>query len=455
MNKNQSNHALNEKQKASTAITLVALAALAAFGAQAQSTVSIDGNFNAGYQANSYKGVKLKGFDQNGAGTTQINIRGTEDLGGGNAAYFRVENDLSIMRNDANQGVPTAVGSGTTAVNTTTQNNTTQQTNKGLASSWGNGELAVGARSAAYGDVAFGALNNAGLTTAVLVASPVQGTSFGGGYGSIIGADPTLSVVRWGNSIRYITPSFNGLTGQVVNARKQTNQANTFGSSGVASTTPNMGVGQLDQIGATELSAKYVNGPLTLGYVNTKTSTVGASFCATLTNTASPFQVSGQNQPCYTTANTTATKGATIGNGYDAKQNTFAAKYELNSALTLSGAYQATTLGGIGASTDQSDRKATMMTATYVTGAHTLFVSHGTAKEAAAANTYNGKKSTMNGIGYNYALSKRTNLVARYETLDDQAGIIAPSYVSSTVNLLNTDTSQKRVRSMFGLSHNF
>ena len=440
--------------------TLVALAALAAFGAQAQSTVSIDGNFNAGYQANSYKGVKLKGFDQNGAGTTQINIRGTEDLGGGNAAYFRVENDLSIMRNDANQGVPTAVGAGTTA-NTATapavtpQNNTLQQTNKGLASSWGNGELAVGARSAAYGDIAFGALNNAGLTTAVLVASPVQGTSFGGGYGSIIGADPTLSVVRWGNSIRYITPSFNGLTGQIVNARKQTNQTNTISTNGVASTTPNMGVGQNDQIGATELSAKYVNGPLTLGYVNTKTSTVDASFCATMTNTASPFQVSGQNQPCYTTANTQGVNKATVGNGYDAKQNTFAAKYELNSAWTLSGAYQATTLGGIGASTDQSDRKATMMTATYVTGPHTLFVSHGTAKEAAAAHTFNGKKSTMNGIGYNYALSKRTNLVARYETLDDQAGIIAPSYVSSTVNLLNTDTSQKRVRSMFGLSHNF
>lgn len=429
---------------------------MAAFGAQAQSSVSIDGNFNAGYQANSYKGVKLKGFDQNGAGTSQINIRGTEDMGGGNAAYFRVETDLSIMRNDANQGVPTAVATGQ-AQPSTAANFTTMQSNKGLASSWGNGELAVGARSAAYGDIAFGALNNAGLTTTVLTASPVQGTSFGGGYGSIIGADPTLSVVRWGNSIRYITPSFNGLTGQIVNARKQTNQTNTFSASGVASTTPNMGVGQNDQIGATELSAKYVNGPLTLGYVNTKTSTVDASFCASLTNTASPFQVSGQNQPCYnSSAGSQGTRSATIGNGYEAKQNSFAAKYELNSAWTLSGAYQATTLGGIGTSTDQSDRKATMVTATYVTGPHTLFVSHGSAKEAAAANTFNGKKSTMNGIGYNYALSKRTNLVARYETLDDQAGIIAPSYVSSTVNLLNTDAnSQKRVRSMFGISHNF
>lgn len=428
---------------------------MAAFGAQAQSSVQIDGNFNAGYQANSYKGVSLKGFDQNGAGTTQINIRGTEDLGGGMAAYFRVENDLSIMRNDANQGVPTAVGSGTTAANTTTQNNTTQQTNKGLASSWGNGELAVGARSAAYGDIAFGALNNAGLTTTVLTASPLQGTSFGSGYGSIIGADPTLSIVRWGNSLRYITPSFNGLTGQIGYARKQTNQANTFGSSGVASTTPNMGVGQLDQIGATELSLKYVNGPMTLGFVNTKTDTVGASFCATLTNTASPFQAAGQNQPCYTTAATTATKGATIGNGYEATQNSFAAKYELSSALTLSGAYQATTLGGIGASTDQSDRKAWMGTATYVTGAHTMFVSYGSAKENAAANTYNGKKTTMTGLGYNYALSKRTALVARYESLTDDAGIIAPSYVASTVNLLGTDSSNKRVRSMFGISHNF
>jgi len=88
--------------------SLIALAALAATGAFAQSSVQIDGLVDAGFQSNKYQGVSANGFDQNGAGTTQINFRGTEDLGGGLKANFRLENDFSVVNNNANQGVVSA-----------------------------------------------------------------------------------------------------------------------------------------------------------------------------------------------------------------------------------------------------------------------------------------------------------------------------------------------------------
>jgi len=60
--------------------TLVALAALAAFGAQAQSSVTIDGIMDAGYANINYKGAKTTGVLNNGSSTSQINFRGVQDL---------------------------------------------------------------------------------------------------------------------------------------------------------------------------------------------------------------------------------------------------------------------------------------------------------------------------------------------------------------------------------------
>jgi len=443
--------------------TLVAIAALAATGAFAQTLdgkpgVQITGLFNAGYSQLSYKGVNINGIEQNGAGTTRFHLRGLEDLGGGQQAYFNVETDLSVLRNDANQGVITKAGNAQIAATASATNYTAAQTQKGVGSTFGNGELAVGTRGS-FGDVAFGALNNGGLTNFVAVASPVQGTSYGGGYGSIIGADPTLGVVRWNNSFKYATPTMSGFTAQYIYSAKQTSQANTFNYSGVAATTVNTGLGQNDQIGAKELSLRYEQGPLTVGYVNTQTDLTGASFCATATSTASPILTAGKNQPCYLAAGSSLgsayNKGNTIGNGYKATQNGLAAKYVLNSNFTVSGGLQQTKLKEIVAGDgDQVDRSAQIATLTYVNGIHTLFGTYGTVKENALNNQFNGKKSTMTAIGYNYALSKTSYLYGRYETLTDDAGTIAATYGDS-VNLVGTDSSNKRTRSQFGLAMNF
>lgn len=431
------------------------MAALAATAAFAQTTtgkpgVEIQGNFNGGYQANSYKGVSVKGIDQNGAGTTAINIRGLEDMGGGMAAYFRVENDLSIMNNAFNGGVLPAYA----ATNSTAGTAVTQKVTTGAASSWANGELAVGLRSN-MGDFAFGALNNAGLVYTQLTAAPTQGTSFGGGYGMILGADPTMTSVRWANSFRYMTPTINGFQASFIYAAKQ-NSATVpvSATTGVAATSTSLGLGLNNQIGAQELGLKYANGPLTLTAVSTKTSIDG--FCASPSSSALTNGTTAAN-PCYVSGSALAT-GAAISTAQENKQNSFAGKYDLGNGFLVSGALQKTTLGQVGASGagNQSDRSATFLNAQYTTGAHTVFLSTGSVKENAAASTKNGMSSKFTGMGYNYALSKMTSLVARYEQFDDQANVLGLTGTTAYSSLQGVSTTDlKRVRSMLGINMNF
>jgi len=442
--------------------SLVALAALAATSVFAQTTtgkpgVEIQGNFNAGYQANSYKGVSVKGIDQNGSGTTQINIRGLEDLGGGMAGYFRVENDVNIMNNAANQGVLPTYAASTAAALTPGANSTVQKTTTGAASSWGNGELIVGTRGS-FGDVAFGAINNAGLLYGQLTAAPTQGTSFGGGYGMILGAEPTLTGVRWANSFRYMIPSTNGFDASFIYAAKQ-NSASVpvSATSGVAVTTTSLGVGLNNQIGAKELGLKYANGPLKVAYVASKTSI--DSFCAAPSSSALT-NLSGTagtaNNPCFSA--TTLATGSAILTSQENKQSGLFGSYDLGNGFLVSGAAQKTTLGQIGnlTSGNQSDRSAQFLNVQYTSGVHTVFASTGSVKESAAASTKNGEKSTFTGVGYNYALSKMTALVARYETFDDKANVLGLTGTTAyTSTQGTTSTDYKRVRSMFGINHNF
>jgi predicted porin len=442
--------------------TLVAIAALTAIAASAQTTtgkpgVEIQGNFNGGYQANSYNGVSVKGIDQNGAGTTQINIRGLEDLGGGMSAYFRVENDLSIMNNATNQGVLPAYSASSAVALTPGANSTLQKTTTGATSTWGNGELAVGLRSP-MGDLSFGALNNAGLVYGQLTAAPTQGTSFAGGYGTVLGADPTLTVVRWANSFRYITPNVNGFEASFIYAAKQ-NSASVpvSATSGVAVTTTSLGLGLNNQVGAKELGLKYAQGPFKVAYVASQTSI--DSFCAAPSSSALT-NLSGTagtaNNPCFSA--TTLATGSAILTNQDNKQSGLFGSYDLGNGFLVTGATQKTTLGQIGNLTtgNQSDRTATFLNAQYTTGKHTVFASNGSVKENATANKYNGNTSKFMGVGYNYALSKMTSLVARYEKFDDQARILpltGTTAYTSTQGASTTDLN--RVRSMIGINHNF
>ena len=93
--------------------TLIAVAALAATGAFAQ--VTVDGRLDAGYAASSdtVRGTTTtdSGIKSHNSVSSMWGITGTEDLGGGNKAYFKLEQDIYTA--DGNQGVSGAAG-GTT-----------------------------------------------------------------------------------------------------------------------------------------------------------------------------------------------------------------------------------------------------------------------------------------------------------------------------------------------------
>jgi len=457
--------------------TLIALAAISAVAAFAQTTdgkpgVQLQGNFNGGWQANSYKGVKVNGIDQNGAGTSQVNIRVLEDLGGGMAAYGRIENDFSFMNNAANQGViPGYSAVSDTNPSITTTNINVAKTTSGIAGTWGNGELAAGLRGP-FGDVAFGALNNAGLNYIVLTALPTQGTSFGGGYGMVLGADPSMANVRWANSLRYITPTFGGFQASFITAMKQNSATVPVSSkTGVAPTTTSLGVGLNNQIGAKELGLKFAQGPLTAAAVFTQTSFAG--FCGsptttTTVNTSKPGNNTvTANNPCFVSdastdrtlaSNYTINGTNAVDASQDTKQTSLAASYKLESGWLLSAAMQNTTLGTLGsgvAGANQSDRKATVYNAQYTTGPHMAFASVGQVKENVGVSA--GINSKFFGFGYNYALSKNTALVARYESFQDDANVLGlkSGDVSAYTSTQGTTSDTKRIRSQFGIITNF
>jgi predicted porin len=375
--------------------TLVAIAALAAFGAQAQSSVTIDGVADAGYQSINYKGNSVTGFQGNGSSTSQINFRGTEDLGGGLKANFRVETDWSMVSNGANQGAKStplalATGGSYAAANDGTLNN---------GSTFGNGELRVGL-SGNFGSVDFGAINQNGLN-AILLGQPF-GTAIGGGYASVIRVNAAASAVREDQSFRYTTPTISGFTGTFLKSNKQTKAVD---STTVQQTSFSTSLGAYDKLGVQEIGVAYANGPLAVNYNN-------ATF-----------------------------DSKTVGTGTtEATVNTLAAAYTMGATKVMFLNQTNKT------DTNSVNTDYTSVAATYTMGQTVFMVNMGGLKSKAGAT--DGKKSDIRGIGADYNLSKTTALYARYESIDDKAGVIA---AAATID--GTDT--KRTRTALGLRVGF
>ena len=245
--------------------TLVALAALASVSAFAQSSVTIDGQYDAGYQSLKYKGSSVTGFAGNGSTTSQINFRGTEDLGGGVKASFRVESDWNTAANNGNTGAKNADG---TVAN---------------MSSFGNGELRGGI-AGGFGAVDFGAINNSGLT-AYLTGQPF-GTAIGSSFrGLFINDTSANNGVRFDNSARYTTPSFSGFTGTLLKVNKQT-----------VATTSNFGaLGAYDYMGVNEYSLNYNNGPINATFSSIKQDYDGVQIGAATGNYTTKLNTLGAN----------------------------------------------------------------------------------------------------------------------------------------------------------------
>ena len=383
--------------------TLIAIAALSVTGAFAQSSVTLTGNMDAGYVNNDYKGTKVSGIYNNGSSTTAIIFKGTDDLGGGLKANFLVESDPNITQLQANTGWA---------------NSQTNGTASGI-STWLNSEMKLGLSSATHGTLDVGTVNNASLT-ANGTGQPF-GTAIGGGYNSIIKtfAGTNISVastVRAENSIKYTSPAMNGFAAGYYYAAKQTgsNNANVY------STT----MGAYDRPGMREWNVAYNQGPLNAIYVKQTVDNNGV-----VTPGAASYTVIGTTATLVTAAGTTLTQVVNL--------NTLSANYSLGN-LTLGATSQTTK-----SNTLSINSKGNLVSAKYVMGANTFGAVVGT-----ATNNLNGLSSKFTGAGYDYALSKTTNLYARYERLADNAVTVAA--VTGF-----TESSTTRSRTAFGLRQQF
>jgi predicted porin len=351
--------------------------------AVAQSTVSIDGILDAGYQALDYKGTKVNGVANNGAATSQINFRGTEDLGGGLKATFRVETDWHTTSNRGN------TGAGSTPV-------TGGDTTVAAASTFGNGEIRVGLNGG-FGAVDLGAVNYNTLGT-YLTGQPF-GTAIGSGFRALaINDAQAVSAVRSDNSIKYVSPNFSGLTVSLYTAAKQTKAIATTANQ---STSFSTSMGAFDMQGTNEIGVNYANGPIAASFSNLK-----------------------QNYKDVGTGSTVSTV------------NTFGANYTMGAAK-LFALYQTNETD-----TKSTDNKYMSVSASYAMGATTVMA------QAGSLENKSGQKSDMTSLGANYALSKRTTVYARYENIDDKAGVVANPGSLTTVG-------SKRTRTGLGVIHTF
>ncbi len=335
--------------------TLVALAALAATSAFAQSSVSITGLIDTGYQSKTAAdNAKTQGVAANGTGTTVLTFAGTEDLGAGLKANFQFQLTPDFVNGAGVQG-------------------TTWKNDAGI----GNGQQAFVGLSGGFGEVQAGRVNSNALDA--WGVGSVFGTALGSGYGSNGNLYTRYSVTatstsqtaptRFNGAVRYISPAFNGFTASALVVPK--------GASTATQSVSDYGI-------------KYSNGPLNVAFAQ---------------QTIKQFGDQGNYSGFIPVADTTDA----LADGKSNKLTALSANYTIG-AVTVYGAtwnenYETAT------AVKTTGR---MIGAKYVMGAVSLLASTGTSNETTAANV--DKKIT--GLGADYALSKRTNLYVRYENRD-------------------------------------
>jgi predicted porin len=233
----------------------------------AQSTVTIDGYFDRGYTTvNNNNNAKNTKLVSSSAGTTTVGISGVSDLGGGMKVGFRVNTDWAD------------VGGLTQDTDTTATSTVAGYLGAaGQAGTFANSQNYIELVSATAGTIRLGTPNNDILTNATSVASPSFSTGIGSayssswsihsgygtgtsGYGGLVyksslgATSGGVRGIRQANTVKYISPSFNGL---VV-------------SYSVVPTNSNSGTSTVDTVGMTEIAARYSNGPLTVMYTQLK-----------------------------------------------------------------------------------------------------------------------------------------------------------------------------------------
>jgi len=386
--------------------SLIALAAISATTAFAQSAVSITGIFDLGYQkvdapANALlvQTGDVTRIAQNGSATTQINIVGVEDMGGGMKANFR----FSINPDIAGGGGLTG-GAGTTAGSG--------------AVNYGNGgvhDVFLGLEGG-FGDIRFGRVNTS--TLSAWLAGSVFGTALGSGYGSngmhtrYIPATANLNntaPTRFNNSLFYSTPTFSGFRA-AVNYVPQVDKAGLGGENActAAACAADLAAAPgANRAGATDVGLFYSNGPLSVAYA-TQNIKVGAN------------DVNALVEPSLNSTPSSSTK-----------LNTLGANYTMGNVKVFFGYWNAKRSSATATSIDD---KGQQIGVKYTMGNIDLSANMGKLSSSLTGTSANESDRKITGMGVDYNLSKRTAVYGRYESrnLDTQSTVTTAGAVSST-----------------------
>jgi len=255
--------------------SLLALAAMSAFAgaAQAQSSVSVYGLYDGGYN-NSVRtttigtaaATVISNSDMTGNQQTssRLGFRGTEDLGGGLSANFNLEFGF-------NPGTGT-LDSVTTFAGTQAQSDSVRTSVVGLSSK-ALGEVRVGRQLSGAFVVGAGDIFAGSNMVGDIIASSHAGAGQTGG--NVTNTRVYANATRI-NAVSYFTPNFSGFTARLDYSNNLSSGQNLT-AAGAADAQVTQGIANKNllsgQVANQGLSAKYVQGPITVAAVTHKVTT--------------------------------------------------------------------------------------------------------------------------------------------------------------------------------------
>jgi len=266
--------------------SLVALAALAATSAFAQSTVTIYGQADAAYTSVKSGANKFTGLQGAGRGSNFVGFMGSEDLGGGLKANFKLEagynvdNGTGSATNTTNQagGAPATVSGASTAATTINSSTGAASTQDRFSMAGGQGltfnRWSYVGLSGSFGEVRVGReytpTFQAVLAADTTGANGVQNTLFQTLY--LGQANSVATTTSASNGISWESPRVSGI---------QVKVHKFFGENLLAVSTANSALYSGSSGDGTSYRLDYTAGPLSVGggaqKTNGGTNTVSAS----------------------------------------------------------------------------------------------------------------------------------------------------------------------------------
>jgi predicted porin len=370
-------------------IIALAIAGLVSGGVFAQSNVTISGGIFMGYDSNKTTGTAAAaGFGTVNRVTdhsSNLNINGTEDLGGGMKAVFQIDTRFGL-----DQAGGTWAGGNSWV---------------GLSGNWG--RLVAGKQDLHYSELAggIGAMRVRSLQSLL-----------GHGIMSEVNGVAITPRTRSNNVVMYNSPVMSGFSAQLAGSTQA-------GGTAAAATGEGAQAADGSKGSAWNATLKYANGPINAGYSYWQNNEEGGNGAATMVMSD---QRSNRIWGRYTMSN-----GLALGLGYDSS------KYD-NDAT---------------ANTNWVKRNAWQATGQYTMGANAFYLQYakaGNTSGAGAADTSSGARAWL--LGYDYALSKRTNVGVSYtEVKNDTTNGTYDFFASTTATGVGMKSSQWHL----GMSHSF